>query len=76
MVRYSCDQYQERESNYLEKTHFQNPGRNWALVPDLCKSELSGGSPCYATWRGEGRRIGYWRNAAVKAAGGETWPCP
>lgn len=53
MVRYSCDRYQEREQLLKGKnkkvTHFQNRGKNWAPVPDLCKSKLSVGSPCYDT---------------------------
>lgn len=32
-----------------KKTHFQNRGKNWAPVPDLCMSKLSVGSPCYDT---------------------------
>ncbi len=66
MVRYSCDRYQEREQLLKKETHFQNRGKNWAPVPDLCKSKLSVGSPCYDTCRGKQRKSMSEEDAAGK----------
>lgn len=60
-------------SNYLIRTHFQNRGRNWAPVPDLCMSKLSVGSPCYDTCRGSKREKSInEESAAARWAGGDA----
>lgn len=51
------DQYQSRGEESLIRTHFQSRGKNSAPVPNLCTSELSGGSPCYDTCKGKVTQI-------------------
>jgi len=50
--RHSRDQY-----HGCKETYFQNRGKNWAPVLDLCMSKLSVGSPCYDTCWEEEREI-------------------
>lgn len=80
MVRYSCDRYEERKqllkkNKRKKETHFQNRGKNWAPVPDLCKLKLSVGSPCYDTCWGKikkkKRKINKWEECSSKV--GRWW---